>query len=180
MNRKDLGKTTFCPAHWRDRTNQLAIIVAAALLAHEAWAAKTKTAPVPSTQTNRVAMTTTSVSATNGFNLELTRSVYKPDKGRDPFLKPGATATGSGGIKTVTAGQLVFRLQAILWSPTNPSAVVNDQFLDLNKTAVFHTTSGDVEVKAVEIGREQAVLEVAGQRLELKLNPEQPSGKPPE
>ena len=175
MSRKGLRGTTFNLAHWRGQMSRLVIGMAAALLVREAWAARTKAAPASAIQTNRVA-----VSATRGFDPELIRSVYKPDKARDPFLKPGATAIGSNGLKTVTAGQLVFRLQAILWSPTNPSAVVNDQLLDLNKSAIFSTASGDVVVKAIEIGREQVVLEVAGQRVELRLNPEQPSGKPPE
>ena len=153
----------------------MVIGVAVALLVCEAWAAQAKKAPASAIQTNRVA-----VSATSGFDLELVRSVYKPYKTRDPFLKPGAMAIDSGGLKTVAAGQLVFQLQAILWSPTKPSAVVNDQILDLNKSVIFNTASGDVEVKAVEIGRERVVLEVAGQRVELRLNPEQPSGKPPE
>ena len=175
MSRKGSRGTTFHLARWRGRMSRLVIGMAAALLVREAWAAQAKEALASAIQTNRVA-----VSATSGFDLELIRSVYKPDKARDPFLKPGTTAIGSNGLKMVTAGQLVFRLQAILWSPTNPSVVVNDQLLDLNKSVVFSTASGDVEVKAVEIGRERVVLEVAGQRVELRLNPEQPSGKPPE
>ena len=155
--------------------SRLVIGVAAALLVHEALAARTKTVPASAIQTNRVA-----VSATSGSDLELIRSVYKPDKARDPFLKPGTMAIGSDGRETATAGQLVLRLQAILWSPANPSAVVNDQLLDINKSVIFSTASGDVKVKAVEIGRERVVLEVGGRRVELRLNPEQPSGKPPE
>jgi hypothetical protein len=105
------------------------------------------------------------VSAKSESDLELVRSVYKPNKVRDPFLKPGTTAsTASDEIKAATAGQFNFRLQAIFWSPANPSAVVNDQLLDLNKKMILSAASGDVEVKAVEIGRDRVILEVAGQR----------------
>jgi hypothetical protein len=175
MSRKGSRGTTFHLARWRGRTSRLVIGMAVVLLVREARAAQAKTPPASAIQTNRVA-----VSATGGFDLELTRSVYKPHKARDPFLKPGTAAIGSDGLKTAMAGQLVFRLQAILWSPKNPSAVVNDQLLDLNKSVILSTASGDVEVKAVEIGRERVVLEVVGQRVELRLNPEEPSGKPPE
>ena len=97
MSRKRSGGTTFRLARLRDRTNRLLIGMAAALLVREAWAARTKTAPASAAQTNRVA-----VSATSGLDLELTRSVYKPAKARDPFLKPGATAIGSNG-QNITA-----------------------------------------------------------------------------
>ena len=168
MSRTGPKETVLHRAQWRGRVGWLLVGIIAALLADEVQAVRTNTAAAPSssTQTNHVV-----ASAISEFNPQLVLSVYKPTKMRDPFLKPGTAAAG-GALKLLTAGQIGFHLQAIFWSPTEPSAVVNDQLLSLNKSVVFRTASGDAEVKAVKITRDGVVLEVAGQQVELKLNPE--------
>ena len=175
MSGKRLRSGIFLPTNWRGRACRLAMGVVAVLLVSEALAARTKAASAPSTETNR-----TVASATGEFNPQLLRSAYKPNTTRDPFMKLGSNATGGGAFQ-LAAGPGSFHLQAILWSPANPSAVVNNELLDLNKSVILSTASGNMEVKAVEITQERVVLEVAGQRVELKLNPnpEQPAGKPP-
>jgi len=174
MSRQSSRSGIFPPINWRRRMSRFAIDVVMVLLTRAALAAPTNSAPVLTTKTNR-----NEVSESVEFNPQLIRSVYKPRVSRDPFLKPGLT-DGSGASRLAMTSHGTFRLQAILWSPTNPSAVVNDQFLSLAKSVILSTASGNVEVKAVEIGRDRVVLDVAGQRVELKLNPEQPMGGPPE
>jgi hypothetical protein len=174
MNGRTSSATTLHLVTRLGRGGGLLIGVVAALLAHEALAARAKTAPVSVTQTNPVGE-----SAAIGFDPQLVCSVYKPEKTRDPFLKAGSAGVQSGAINKATANDLAFRLQAIFWSPRNPSAVVNDRLINLNESVIFSTASGNVEVKAVEIGRQRVVLEVAGQRIELTLNPELPSGAAP-
>jgi hypothetical protein len=56
-----------------------------------------------------------------------------------------------------------------LYNKVNPSALVNDQLVELNKTAKVHTAQGEVEVKAVEITHDLVVLDVGGQKIELRL-----------
>jgi hypothetical protein len=41
--------------------------------------------------------------------------------------------------------------------------------VELNKTAKVHTAQGEVEVKAVEITHDLVVLDVGGQKIELRL-----------
>ncbi len=61
------------------------------------------------------------------------------------------------------------KLQGILYNAAKSSALVNDQLVELNKTAKVHTQQGDVEVKALQITRELVLLDVGGQKVELRL-----------
>jgi len=98
-------------------------------------------------------------------DLALSLSVYTPQSARDPF--------GSEVPKSTAPTQLVgtdaLKLQGILYSAANPSALVNDQLVELNKTAKVHTAQGDVEVKALKITRELVLLDVGGEKVELRL-----------
>jgi hypothetical protein len=49
----------------------------------------------------------------------------------------------------------------------------------LNKTAKVRTAEGDVEVKALEITRDLVLLEIGGQKIELRLggNERKPTAK---
>jgi ribosomal protein L16/L10AE len=57
----------------------------------------------------------------------------------------------------------------ILYNAASPSALVNNQLVELNKPARMQTGQGEVEVKAVTITRDLVVLEVGGQKMELRL-----------
>jgi ribosomal protein L16/L10AE len=46
---------------------------------------------------------------------------------------------------------------------------VNNQLVELNKPARVQIGQGEVEVKAVTITRDLVVLEVGGQKMELRL-----------
>jgi len=46
---------------------------------------------------------------------------------------------------------------------------VNDKVVELNKPVTVKTAQGDVPVRALEITREVVLLEVGGQKLELRL-----------
>lgn len=110
--------------------------------------------------------------AANEVSLDLEQSTYLPAKSRDPFQPANqqSVATGVGDVKPVIVSG-TFQLQGILYSTTNPSAVVNDKLLSLNKPIKITTGSGPMEVKAVTITRDTVVLEVAGQRTELRMTP---------
>lgn len=100
------------------------------------------------------------------FKPELKLSSYSPEKARDPF--GGETAKSSGGSAT-TEGTVGLKLQGILYQATNPSAIINGQLVLVNKPTMVRMGPGEVEVKAVEITRNAVVLEVGGQKIELKL-----------
>ena len=174
MSRRSSRSGILLPTNWRRRASRFTIGAVTVLLMRAALAAPTNAAPALATKTKQ-----NEVSGSVEFNPQLIHSAYKPGVLRDPFLKPGLTA-GSSASRLATTSHGTFRLQAILWSPTDPSADVNGAWLSSNKSVILNTASGNVEVKAVEIGRDRVVLEIAGQRVELKLNPEQPAGGPPE
>jgi hypothetical protein len=109
----------------------------------------------------------TDAKSTSG--LELSPSAYLPQNVRDPF---GAEAPKAADGKAVVARLTepdALKLQGILYNKTNPSALVNDQLVELNKTVKVHTEQGEVEVKALEITRELVLLDVGGQKIELRL-----------
>jgi hypothetical protein len=100
-----------------------------------------------------------------GFRLE--PSVYKPGKTRDPFMVAGAARASVTGV---ASRPVDFRLQGILFESANPSAIINDQLVTLNKIVSLSAGGVDIQVKAVEITRERVVLEVGGQQVELRMD----------
>ncbi len=98
--------------------------------------------------------------------LELSLSAYTPQSERDPF---GSEVPKSTGATQQLVAPDSLKLHGILYSAANPSALINDQLVELNKTARVHTAQGDVEAKALKITRELVVLEVGGQKVELRL-----------
>ena len=105
------------------------------------------------------------------FAPELKASTYEPTNLRDPFAKPGVLAQDA---KAAPGAPIIFQLQGILYQPTNPSAIVNDKLLTLNKIVTLDTGNVEVQVKAVEITRNTVVLEVGGQKVELRLSKREP------
>ena len=106
--------------------------------------------------------------------LELSLSAYIPQNARDPF---GAEVTKAGDGNVAVARTVqpdTLKLQGILYNKLNPSALVNDQLLELNKPVKVHTAEGDVEVKALEITRELVTLDVGGRKMELRLGGSEP------
>ena len=101
------------------------------------------------------------------FNRDLQLSEYQPAKARDPF---GGMAGASANVEPTPIGTLAFQLQGILYQTKNPSAIVNNQLLTLNKTVTLETGIGTVEVRAIEITRNLVVLESRGQKVKLQLN----------
>ena len=100
----------------------------------------------------------------------LISSTYTNQTVRDPFgseVPSASDATAAGSTRT--AGAEGFKLMGILYSAASPSALVNDQLVELNKPARVQTGQGEVEVKAVTITRDMVVLEVGGQQMELRL-----------
>jgi hypothetical protein len=105
-----------------------------------------------------------------GNSLELIPSTYVPQSARDPFGAQVAGSTDTNGAGTVTSvGDGALKLMGILYDAAHPSALVNDQLLELNRPVKMQTAQGEVEVKALKITREMVVLQVGGQKLELRL-----------
>lgn len=100
------------------------------------------------------------------LQMKVEESAYEPVKTRDPFLPVGTTAKGPA---TATVNVTALQLQGILYDPHNPSAMVNNQSVWLNKKVTLSTDSGPVEVQAVEITRQRVVLLVGGNKIELRL-----------
>ncbi len=101
------------------------------------------------------------------FNPDLQLSDYRPAKVRNPF---GGMAAADANVASMPIGALDFQLQGILYQSKNPSAIVNNQLLTLNKTVTLETGIGTVEVRAVAITRNNVVLESKGQKVMLHLN----------
>jgi hypothetical protein len=102
--------------------------------------------------------------------LELTLSTYTTQTQRDPFGSEGSKssgATGSASAGPVDAASL--KLMGILYSAASPSALVNNQLVELNKPVKMQIGQGAAEVKAVAITRDSVVLELEGKRVELHL-----------
>jgi hypothetical protein len=108
---------------------------------------------------------------------QLRLSTYAPAKARNPFLKPNAATAGLKS--TINAASLEFHLQGILYHPTSPSAMVNDQLVSLDKTVDVKAGGSDVRVRALEITRDRVLLEANGQKVELRLNNQEPIPAPP-
>lgn len=105
------------------------------------------------------------------FTPELKTSAYEPTNQRDPFAKPGVAAQDA---KAAPGAPIVFQLQGILYQSTNPSAIVNNRLLTLNKIVTLTSGNAEVQVKAIEITRNTVVLEVGGQKVELQLSKRDP------
>ena len=106
----------------------------------------------------------------SGHSLELIPSTYATQNSRDPFgaQVAGSTDTnGAGTVASVGAGAL--KLMGILYDAAHPSALVNDQLLELNLPVKMQTAQGEVEVKALKITRELVVLQVGAETMELRL-----------
>ena len=102
------------------------------------------------------------------FTPELKLSTYEPVKVRDPFARLGGA--GRDG-KATPSTPIALQLEGILYQSTNPSAIVNGKLVTLNKIVTLNAGNGEVQVKAVEITRESVLLDVGGQRVELRLSP---------
>ena len=99
------------------------------------------------------------------FQPRLNMSVYQPVAPRDPFLTPGARVSPAN---STLADATMFRIDGVFGSPKKMTAIVNGAALSLNKPIVLDTTSGRIQVKAVKITFEGVVLEIGGQRVEVK------------
>jgi hypothetical protein len=114
-----------------------------------------------------------------GFAPQMVESRYAPEKKRDPFDRPGqqTTRTITNNTNTTSVVEVVkpeippslFRLEAIVWDPRRPEALINGQRLEMNKPVTMQVGGNRMRVIAVEIGRERVVLDVEGQKVEVRL-----------
>lgn len=108
--------------------------------------------------------------STRSFNPEMSRSVYSPVTVRDPFGSGVAKSAGApDGERIRAAVPSMLKLKGILYHAMHPAAIVNDQLVELNKSVAVQTEQGAVEIKALQITREVVLLEVGGQKVELRL-----------
>ncbi len=103
-------------------------------------------------------------------------SVYQPAAVRDPFVPPG-TKLSQPAVVAVGADE--FRLDGILWHPSQPSAILNGKLVDLKRPVKVATVVGKVQVEAVEITRDLVKLKVDQEIIELRLGNTRRSSAPP-
>ena len=105
-----------------------------------------------------------------GNSFELVLSTYRTQNTRDPFGSQPAGSTDTNGAATVTSvGADTLRLSGILYDAHHPSALVNDELLELNRPVKVHSAQGEVEIKALKITHDLVVLQVGEQTMELRL-----------
>jgi hypothetical protein len=110
--------------------------------------------------------------------LQLNLSTYTAQTQRDPFgAEVPIAANTTNSATTVTAGADSFKLMGILYSPTNPSALINNELVELNKPVRVQIGQGEVDVKALSITRDTVVLDVGGQKMELRLGGNERAGE---
>jgi hypothetical protein len=68
-----------------------------------------------------------------------------------------------------SVGADTLKLTGILYDAAHPSALINDQLVEVNRPVKMQTAQGEVEIKALKITRELVVLQVGGQKMELRL-----------
>jgi hypothetical protein len=102
--------------------------------------------------------------------LELVVSTYATPTQRDPFGSeiPKSVMPTTAGV-TPAGGTEAFTLMGILYDPVKPTALVNNEILELNKPVKVDAGQGIVEIKALTITHDTVVLDVRGQRVELRL-----------
>jgi hypothetical protein len=111
----------------------------------------------------------------SAIDLRVISSAYAPQKGRNPFTSGAAdSAEGAAATTGPVIAPGLLKLSGILYDPVQPSAVVNNQLVELKKPVKVRTGQGEVKVKALEIGREFVLLEVGDQKLELWLSGHKP------
>jgi len=106
--------------------------------------------------------------AERGSNLTL--STYATQTARDPFGSEAVGSVETNGVTpaaSVDAGAL--KVTGILYDAAHPSALINNQLVELNRPVRMPTAQGEVEVKAVTITRERVVLQVGSQTVELQF-----------
>lgn len=108
------------------------------------------------------------------FNPTLVASTYQPAKQRSPFTK---VASSSEAVLSV-ANKNAFQLEGILYSTSNPSAIVNGQLMTLNKIVTLELNGAKVPVRAVAITRDKVTLEATGKKFELQMKDEVIPAKP--
>jgi len=102
--------------------------------------------------------------------LELIPSTYATPTERDPFgseIPKFVTPTTAG--TTLSAGADTFKLMGILYDAVKPTALINNEIVELNKPVKVETRQGVVQIKALSITRDAVVLDVQGQKMELRL-----------
>lgn len=108
------------------------------------------------------------------FTPDLQLSTFAPAKSRDPF---GRIGVSSPEVKSVPGAPIALQLDGILYESSNPAAIVNGRLLTLDKTVTLTTANGEVPVRAIEITRDRATVEVGGQKIELRLSLQNAAGQ---
>ncbi len=107
-------------------------------------------------------------------DLQVTSSSYAPKKERNPFGSGTVDPADSPAKADHVIAPSLLKLSGILYDPVHPSAVVNGQLVELKKAVRVPTEQGEIEVKALRIGRESILVEVGGREHELWLSGREP------
>lgn len=91
------------------------------------------------------------------------------EKGRDPFFPNSHYMSGAQVIKMSTSAPVTLVLNGLSGTQDHRLAIINGRTFAEGEESDVHTTSGRVRVHCIQIKGEMVVVEVAGERRELRL-----------
>lgn len=116
----------------------------------------------------------TTVSITNSVQKSVFNIPATKDEGRDPFFPSstrlwGITVVATPTVKAKPSGLDCLVLKGLSGAPANPLAMINGRTMSKGEDAEISTDCGRILVHCVDITSTNAVIEVSGERRELRL-----------
>jgi hypothetical protein len=117
---------------------------------------------------------TNTTTVTNSVQKSVFNVPANKDEGRDPFFPSSTRLWGITVVATPTAkakpsGLDCLVLKGLSGAPANPLAMINGRTMSKGEDAEINTDCGRILVHCVDITSTNAVIEVSGERRELRL-----------
>jgi hypothetical protein len=112
--------------------------------------------------------------ATNTASAEIPQSVFvipaTSKEGRDPFFPDSIRVYNSGPVKVKSPdAALTLVLNGLSGTPQHRLAMINGRTMEEGEEAEISSSSGRIQVHCIEIKTDSVIVEVNGERRELRL-----------